>query len=130
MLSKARDAVLRDGHWLTAEQICALARFDEGAGSTQLAKWLDGGELFAVNHQGVDYFPAYGFDQQSSFRPLTSMAKVIETLGQSKDGWGLGYWFASSNSFLGGQRPQDLLAVDPQAVIAAAKDELDGALHG
>lgn len=130
MLSKARDAVLRDGHWLTAEQVGALARFDEGSASTQLAKWLGGGQMFAVNHQGIDYFPAFGFDQQDSFRPLTSMAKVIETLGQSKDGWGLAYWFASSNSFLGGRRPQDLLAVDPEAVVAAAMDELSGALHG
>lgn len=130
MLSKARDAVLNESDWLTGEQVCALARFDEGAGSNQLAKWLDGGEMFAVNHQGIDYFPAYGFDQQDSFSPLSSMAKVIETLGQSKDGWGLAYWFASSNSFLGGQRPQDLLAVDPQAVVAAAMDELSGALHG
>jgi len=130
MLNRARDAVLTEGDWLTGEQVCALARFDEGAASTQLAKWLCGGEIFAVNHQGIDYFPAYGFDRQSSFRPMTSMAKVIETLGQSKDGWGLAYWFASSNSFLGGQRPQDLLAVDPQAVIAAAMDELNGALHG
>lgn len=130
MLSKARDAVLKESDWLTGEQVCALARFDEGAGSTQLAKWLDGGQMFAVNHQGIDYFPAYGFDQQDTFRPLTSMAKVIETLGQSKDGWGLAYWFVSSNSFLGGQRPQDLLAVDPEAVVAAAMDELNGALHG
>lgn len=130
MLSRARDTVLRDGHWLTAEQICSLAKHDKGSGNSQLQKWLGSGEMFAVNHQGIDYFPAYGFDQQDTFRPLTSMAKVIETLGQSKDSWGLAYWFASSNSFLGGQRPQDLLAVDPEAVVAAAMDELNGALHG
>lgn len=26
-----------------------------------------------------------------------------------KDDWGLAYWFASPNSFLGGKRAQDLL---------------------
>ena len=38
--------------------------------------------------------------------------------------------FQSVNGFLGGKRPQDLLATDPDRVIAAARDEVLGVLHG
>jgi hypothetical protein len=36
----------------------------------------------------------------------------------------MAYWFRSENSFLGGNRPQDLLASAPDRVIAAAVDEI------
>jgi hypothetical protein len=36
----------------------------------------------------------------------------------------------SDNSFLGGQRPKDVLATAPERVLAAARDELEGSRHG
>ena len=42
----------------------------------------------------------------------------------------MAYWFRSDNSFLGGKRPQDLLASAPDQVIAAALDEIHGIVHG
>jgi hypothetical protein len=42
----------------------------------------------------------------------------------------LAYWFASVNNSLGGKRPQDLLIDQPQRVVAAAKDQVAGVLHG
>jgi len=36
-------------------------------------------------------------------------ARVLSVFRGRKDEWGLAYWFASVNSFLGGKRPQDLL---------------------
>jgi len=59
-----------------------------------------------------------------------SVADVIGILAGHKDGWGMAYWFQSVNGFLGGKRPQDLLATDPDRVIAAARDEVLGVLHG
>ena len=56
--------------------------------------------------------------------------EVLEIFGESKDSWGLAYWFSSVNSFLGGKRPQDVLAKQPDRVIAAAVDELEGVVHG
>jgi hypothetical protein len=36
----------------------------------------------------------------------------------------LAFWFAGLNSFLDDERPQDVLASDPESAIAAAKDEM------
>ena len=38
-------------------------------------------------------------------------------------------WFLADNSYLGGQRPQDLLATAPARVIAAAQDEVQETAH-
>jgi hypothetical protein len=58
------------------------------------------------------------------------MARVIEVLAEHKDAWGMAYWFLSVNSFLGGKRPQDLIASAPERVIAAAIDEVQEIAHG
>jgi hypothetical protein len=42
----------------------------------------------------------------------------------------MAYWFLSDNGFLGGKRPQDLLASAPERVIVAAMDEVEGIAHG
>ena len=130
MLAKARIAVLREGNWLTAAEIADLAGFSSSNPSAQPNKWKRDGLIFAIRHLGVDYFPDYGLDPDTGYRPLKAMAAVIKVLGGSKDCWGLAYWFASANSFLGGARPQDVLAKQPDRVIAAATDEQEGIVHG
>jgi hypothetical protein len=42
----------------------------------------------------------------------------------------MAYWLHSVNSFLGGNRPQDLLATTPERVIEAALDEVQEVAHG
>lgn len=129
MLVKARRAVLESGDWLTAAQIAELTGLTSRNPSAQPNKWKKQGQIFAISHNGSDYFPGYGLDADAGFRPLKSLAKVIEAFGDHKDGWGLAYWFRAENSFLGGQRPQDVLATSPARVIAAALDEIQVIAH-
>ncbi|MDD1016523.1 antitoxin Xre/MbcA/ParS toxin-binding domain-containing protein [Pseudomonas rubra] len=128
MLAQARTAVLQSGDWLTAAQIAGLAGFSPSNPSAQPNKWKREGAIFALRHHGVDYFPAYGLD--AGYRPLKAMAPVLARFAEAKDSWGLGYWFMSANSFLGGKRPLDLLGSAPEQVLAAAEDELQGIAHG
>jgi hypothetical protein len=130
MLARARTAVLESGDWMTASEIASVAGFSASNPSTQPNKWKREGAIFAIRHNGIDYFPSYGLDPQAGYRPRKAMAQVIRLFGDSKDGWGLSYWFMSANSFLGGKRPRDLMASDPERVIAAAADEREGVLHG
>lgn len=130
MLVKARSAVLESGDWLTAAEIAQLAGFSTRNPSAQPNKWKKQGLIFAISHHGVDYFPGYGLDQEANFRPVKAMASVIDILGDHKDAWGMAYWFRSDNGFLGGQRPQDMLATEPERVIEAARDEVQGIAHG
>lgn len=129
MLVKARRAVLESGDWLTAAQLAELAGLSSRNPSAQPNKWKKQRQIFAISHNGSDYFPGYGLDADAGFRPLKALAKVIEVFGDHKDGWGLAYWFRSDNSFLGGKRPQDLLASSPKRVIAAAEDEIQEVAH-
>ncbi|HDC4501870.1 hypothetical protein [Enterobacter kobei] len=130
MLIKARKAVLDSGDWLSAAELTQLAQLSTTNPSAQPNKWKKSGQIFAIHHNGVDYFPGYGLDRDANFRPLKALAQVIEVFDGHKDGWGMAFWFLSANSFLGGKRPQDLLATDPERVIAAARDEVQGVEHG
>lgn len=130
MLVKARKAVLESGDWLSAAELAQLAQLSTTNPSAQPNKWKKNGQIFAIHHNGVDYFPGYGLDRDANFRPLKAMSQVIEVFDGHKDGWGMAFWFLSANSFLGGKRPQDLLATDPERVIAAARDEVQGIEHG
>ena len=130
MAAQARSEVLVSGEWLTAAHIAELAGFSTSNPSAQPNKWKKDGQIFAIRHLGLDYFPAYGLDAEAGFRPLKAMAPVLAKFGDEKDGWGLAYWFASAHGFLGGKRPQDLLMKSPDRVLAAAADELAEIGHG
>lgn len=129
MLARARTAVIDSGDWMTAAEIASAAGFSSSNPSAQPNKWKRDGIIFAIRHNGIDYFPSYGLDPQAGYRPRKPLARVIATFGDTKDSWGLSYWFMSANSYLGGKTPRDLLAVDPERVIAAAADECEGVLH-
>lgn len=130
MLVQARKAVLESGDWLTAADIAQLAGLSARNPSAQPNKWKKQGSIFAIHHRGIDYFPGYGLDRQTVFRPLKSLAGIIATFAGHKDAWGMAYWFGSDNSFLGGKRPQDLLESAPEQVMAAAMDEVQAVAHG
>ena len=130
MLVRSRQVVLESGDWLTAAEIAELAGLSTRNPSAQPNKWKKQGQIFAINHRGVDYFPGYGLDREGGFRPVKALAKIIGIFGEHKDGWGMAYWFHSDNSFLGGKRPQDLLASAPERVIEAAMDEIQEITHG
>lgn len=124
MLARARNAVLSSGDWLTAAQVAEAAGLSSKNPSAQPHKWKKQGQIFAVNHRGIDYFPGYALDPETGFRPVVMLASIIDVFAERKDGWGMAYWFGSENSFLGGRRPQDLLISEPALVLEAAKDEV------
>jgi hypothetical protein len=130
MTAESRKAVLESGDWLTAAQIAEMAGFSTTNPSAQPNKWKKDGQIFAVRHRSVDYFPGYALHPSTDYRPAKGLARVLAVFRGRKDDWGLAYWFASVNSFLGGKRPQDLLIDQPARVIAAAEDEVAGVLHG
>lgn len=126
MLVQVRKAVLESGDWLTAAQVSELAGLST---STQPNKWKKQGKIFAVHHNGVDYYPGYGIDPDNSFRPYKDLATIITIFDGHKKDWGMAYWLLSANSFLGGKRPQDLLRTRPKQVIKAAIDEAQAIAH-
>lgn len=130
MKMQAKNHVLNSGDWVTPGQIAQIAGLSTANPSAQPNKWKREGQIFAINHNNNDYFPLFGLDPENGYRPVKTMRAVLDAFGNSKSAWGLAYWFAGVNGFLGGKRPQDILSVDPERVVAAAEDEVMGIVHG
>ncbi|WP_035357165.1 hypothetical protein [Edaphobacter aggregans] len=130
MMVDAKSAILNSGDLLPAGEIAKLAGYSANNPSAQPNKWKRDGTIFAIHHKGTDYFPIYALNPDENYRPYKAVADILRVFGDTKDSWGLAFWFAGLNSFLNDQRPQDLLAADPERVIAAAKDEVEGVQHG
>lgn len=126
MMLRAKEAVLEGAEWLTAAQVASIAGLSDSA---QPYTWRRDGAIFAIRHNGIDYFPGYALDPANEHRPYRTLKKVVEQFGESKDGWGLAFWFQSVNSYFGGKRPMDLLDKESDQLIAAAADEAMGVAH-
>lgn len=115
-----RQAVLRGVDWFTAAEVGRLARLSERNITALPHKWKRVGRIFVIAPQGIDYYPGYGLNPKAGYRPYKAIGQVIQIFAGHKDGWGLAHWFQTDHPLLGGQRPQDVLAVAPQDVINAA----------
>lgn len=93
-----------------------------------LQRWVDNDEIFAIDHGGIDLYPRYVLTTGPKIAPLPVLAQIMAEL--SYRSWHLAWWFCCSCGMLDGRRPQDVLATDPDAVLAAAIDEARGITHG
>jgi hypothetical protein len=130
MLIHAKSTILKSGDFIPAAEVSKLAGYSQTNPSVQPNKWKRNWAIFAIEHKGDDFFPLYALNPDDNYRPRKEVAEILSIFGDSKDGWGLAFWFAGLNSFLDDERPQDLLAVAPEQVLAAARDEIAGVLHG
>lgn len=130
MQAGAKAQILESGDYLRAAEIAKLAGYSESNPSAQTSKWKRDKTIFAVEMNGVDYFPSFALNPEKSYKPYSAVGDILDVFRDTKSGWGLAFWFAGLNSFLDDQRPQDLLAAKPHMVIAAAKDAMEGLQHG
>lgn len=130
MLIDAKSTILKSGDFIPAGEVSKLAGYSRTNPSVQPNKWKRNRTIFAIEHRGDDFYPLYALYPDDNYRPRKEVAEILRVFGDSKDGWGLAFWFAGLNSFLDDERPQDLLAVAPEQVLAAAKDEIAGVQHG
>ena len=124
---RAIDAVLQGTEWSSAAEIGQ--RLDAKAANPHAAvsRWQQSGRIFGIDHRGKKIYPAYIFD--ATWQPLPAVKKVLAILGDYSP-FRVAAWFESTNSFLGGMRPREVIASAPEAVIAAADDHKVGAVHG
>jgi hypothetical protein len=126
-MSKSIEAIFAGTQWLTAAE---LGRAYQPAVRNPHAipsRWRSQGRAYAVDRRGQLLFPRYQFDRQ--FEPLPAQAEVLRTLAGLTP-MAIASWFESPSSALGARRPRELLGSEPQRVIAAAADHIQGPLHG
>ena len=131
-ISKARmkASALRDvfdgTEWLTAAQITELAGLGQANRSGAANRWKQRHKIFALQHEGQDHYPRYLLDEH--FRPLPAAEQVLQELEGFSAGR-LASWFESRNGLLGGERPRDVIASDPNRVVEAARRSLEAEQH-
>lgn len=130
MAAKAQQGVIASTRWVNGKELSELAQFKSTNKSAGASKWKSAGKIFSIYYLNEDLYPIYALDINNGFRPYDAMKEVIGILSPKKDNWGMAYWFASVNGYLGGKRPQDVLAINPEAVKEAARTEVEGIIHG
>jgi hypothetical protein len=117
---QSRAAFVAELSLLTVDQL--RARF--GVTADELDEWERLNRILSIEYMRTRYFPAFEFDAEG--RPLPVVSAVVRLFG--KGGWETALWFTSSNGWLNGGRPVDVLPRDPDAVIEAADQEVGFAL--
>jgi hypothetical protein len=135
MMREARQMVIESSEWLKATDLASRSGKSSKNPSTIPNRWKSDGRIFAINIDGVDYFPAYGLHEATkknvrSYEPKPILKALIAALGETFTGWQIAEWFASPNGYLHGARPLDLLDKDPNGVEKAAEFEAKGVQHG
>lgn len=130
MFVAARSSILQGGDFILPKEVSRLAGYSETNPSVYPNKWKRSGKIFAIQNDNKDYFPFYALNPRNKYQPREQVGEVLRIFGNSKDAWGMALWFASLNSFLDDERPQDILATDPDRVVAAAEDEMAEIEHG
>lgn len=124
---RAVNAVLNGTVWLTSTEVGTRASPDARNKHALASRLLKEGRVFAIERAGHKEFPAYAFDSLGN--PIPALRKVLGIL-EGYSPFRLASWFESTSSRLGGCRPRELLETDPDAVIAAARAQVEGPLHG
>ncbi|WP_406819668.1 hypothetical protein ACJA3S_19500 [Pseudomonas sp. KnCO4] len=130
MLENGKARLLISGDFVTAEAFAVLAQLSTEQSTLELMAWKRAGKIFSLAHEDKEYFPLYAFDRALGYCPFSPLAAIITTFGSSKPEWAMAFWFGSSNSYLGGQMPKDVMVDDPARVLDAAQSEAYGARHG
>ena len=121
--ASAIEAVYKGTQWLTATEVGALFARQSGRASVNPAaaasRWKNSGAIFAIEFEGRDRYPQYAFGLD--YRPVSEMAEIIRIM-KPVEALRLAAWFESTSSFLGGQRPREVIGLDAGQVVDAARD--------
>lgn len=125
LASKDREAVLAGTVWLLAEEIAQLGAPRGLDGSPW--EWRRAGRLLALRPAARYLYPLYGFTP--AWLPEPGLEEILAAFTSLSE-WRIASWFESTNTYLDGERPRDLLASHPDAVIEAARWHLAQPTHG
>jgi hypothetical protein len=114
------DVYRRTGGLVGGAEVALLLRPHSTQPLSLLARWIVTRRLVSYVWQSEILVPLFQFDRHDmSVRRDTS--QVVDELADTFDDWELATWFAQSNSWLQGAAPVELIDVDQQAVLQAAR---------
>jgi hypothetical protein len=125
--AEARQRFLQQWPCLTSGEVAELLGSTASNRAATAHKLLSKQAIFAVSYKGRKHlYPAFQFDElQGKLR--AGVGEALQRLrAAGLKGWELAFWFTEPNGWLEDDaRPVDLLASDPDAVVAAAGHEAE-----
>src|SRR5471032_891991 len=122
-------AVLNGTAWLSSTEVDSLGP-DRGVRSNPHARanrLLSDGKVFAIERAGRKEYPRYAFDALGN--PYPAIREVLQVFGNTP-ALRVASWFESTSAALDGRRPREVLDSDPAAVVRAAREHIEGPMHG
>lgn len=130
MTELVQKSILDSGDFLPLEQIALRFGLSSAELKSMLDAWEAEGRIFSVAHTGCVLFPSYAFQDGAECMPAPALMPILTVLRATKNSWGIAYWFASINVYIGSRRPQDVLFSVGDQLMLAAKYEVAGVTHG
>jgi hypothetical protein len=122
ILISAKAEILASGQFLTPYGLAEKLDIDANG----LTVWLEQSEvqlqIFSIKHEGQIFYPSYTFSTGGKGNLIPGLQDVLTVLHPKKDGWDMAFWFRSPNTFLGGERPEDLLDRNLENIVSAAQE--------
>lgn len=103
-----------------ADEVVALCKRRGGPRVDMLASWIVAREVIAIEWRGQTWLPFFQFKQADMSPPLGLM-QVLTELNPVYDPWAVATWFGRPNEWLDECTPIDMMSVDLDAVLAAAR---------
>ena len=131
MLEDAKSSIRASGEFRTVPEIAKLLQVEINDLDQQLHDWKVRREILSIQ-DGTrgELFPVFGFDSKCGLQVFEAIPRVLEIFRGKLSDWGIAAWFIAGNSYLDGDSPKDLVEGNPNRVIAAARDEMNGVSHG
>jgi hypothetical protein len=122
--SEARRSYLEEFGALTSSAVADLAGSTAANRPALANRWRKEERVFSVVLHDTVYYPGFQFAEDG--KPLPVVAQVLAELDtKRRSDWEVALWFSKRSGWLDDRRPVDLLASDPEAVVAAAVRERD-----
>lgn len=96
---------------------------DRGLGGVAgLGRLIERRQVFSVRWLSEHWLPLFQFDRRD-FSTLSALQPVLRELDPVYGPWDVATWFVQPNDLLGGLRPLDGLATNPQQLVDVARGD-------
>jgi hypothetical protein len=117
--AEARQELIDEFGLFDSDQLAEMSGSKAKNRSATASRWLAERRVFAVEHLGHRYFPAFQFGVDN--RPRPTVRRILEVLEpHGLEGWEIALWFTTASGWLDDQRPVDRLAAAPEDVVTSA----------
>lgn len=127
MEAESVAALINGATWLTGRAVGNKHNPDAALPRAVAIRWKQERRIFSVELAGQTLYPGYIFDERGN--PIPEVAEILR-LFIDYSPLRIASWFESTSSMLHGKRPRERLATDPAAVVEAARDHVEGSVHG